>query len=882
MATNPLIGTLAFRRLRPLGGVVLSAALLAGCAAGFQAANPVQVEILVRGTDDFRAHYDYVTWAPAPTLVRIVPRPGADPNATVTIVLTNAAPAEAGRGHVNFATDAAAYKQAIEAGRHDLDRITVTLKADGTPQHIVVAGDFPHYSGRDKDTEIVAHADTPSGPVLGHAALMVRVRRNEDTLTAEERDRFLWALATLRFRKPAAEQQSTYDFLVHIHDIAGFGQPDGPTPGPKNYPDQAHKSAGFLPWHRSFLLEMERSLQQIDPSVTLPYWPIYLAPQGRPGLVFDPGFTGANSTATDPALYVPELPRFSFGNPLYGWNMGSLGPLMRWTNDRTQTAAFNTPDALINDGGSPFRTQYAFLAGSVESNPHNIGHGWAGVWMSNCLISPGDPMFWPFHTYFDWLWAAWQQHYDRFDRSGRDAADYSPNDHYKEGDPISGQIPLGHHLDDTMWPWNQEAQPVPVPVFNSRRPAERVGGKFPPADAAGLWPAAPATPTPADMIDYAGYESAADDLGVGYDSIPWSPKQAKPPVESQAKVSADALAGFLDTRRAPADRLAQLPAIDLAAAAAPARVAAIEAVAKAAGSPPALKAAALDLLGRIDTTAAVETAFRMERDHAGLALRLEIDRIRALRMFATHAVPRRPVATAAAATAAGLDPKLYGTGQNGAPDSDPAMVATMTAALEKFLAKPADPVKILPQDAVAFIAATQLFAGKTSAGPQMAGMTMAGSAAPAATLAVMRKILLAERKPAAEGVDWWQTKALAAIVLARDTELGTAGLIRSLAEDAQAPVLARAIALNALRHQPLDAFAPAAFAIAGNAAEPGEMRAHAIAAIGALLMDRGPSWAPGDLAQLKARLATLPGTGLPPMAVAALQTTERLLALAAG
>jgi hypothetical protein len=872
------------RRARPalrriaVGCALLASAVLAGCAGAAGVSKPVQVEILVRGSDDFRSHYDYVTWAPAPALVRIVPSPGADPNATISVVLTNGGPAEDGKGHVNFASDAASYRQALDEGRAGLDQIALTLPADGAPVRIVVAGDFPHFSGRDKDTVIVAHAGGPSGPELGRATLMVRVRRNEETLTPEERDRFLWALATLRFRRPADEQLATYDFLVHMHDVAGRGFPD-------DYPDQAHKSAGFLAWHRAYLLEIERDLQAIDPSVALPYWPMYLTPGGRPAVVFNASFGGENSTASDPKLYVPEMPRFAFGNPLYGWRMGGLGPVMRWTQDRTKVGNFNKPGDLINDTGKPFRTQYAFLGGSVESNPHNIGHGWSGVWMSNCLISPGDPMFWMFHTYFDWLWASWQQHYDRFDKSGRDPADYSPNDHYVESDPASNQIPLGHHLLDTMWPWNEEVQPEPAGAFNSRRPPVRVGGPFPPAPGAGLWPGSPGKPMPADMIDYAGYESPPDDLGVGYDSIPWSPKQAQPPFPSQSELSAAALGIFLDDKRPDAARLARVSAIDLAEAAEPARVAAIEAVAKSARSRPALKEAALALLERIDTTAALETVARIDRDRADPALRQRIDEIRQLQMFATHSIVGKPAVTVPprAVAATGLNPKLYALGQNNAPDNSEAMVATMTAELDKFLAHPDRTVEILPQDAVAFIVATDLFAGTPNPGRRMAAMAEAEPVFSAdATRTTMRKILRTAPGRAVDGVDWWRTKALAAMVLAKDADPATAGLIRSVILDPRASVPARAIALNALRQQPGETFETAAFGLAGDPAAPAELRAHAIAAIGALVMDRGVDQSAVDLARFSAKLAALPTADLPPEAVAARQTTERLIALAAG
>ena len=35
---------------------------------------------------------------------------------------------------------------------------------------------------------------------------------------------------------------------------------------------EAHGFSAFYPWHRAYLLDLERELQNIDPSVSLPYW----------------------------------------------------------------------------------------------------------------------------------------------------------------------------------------------------------------------------------------------------------------------------------------------------------------------------------------------------------------------------------------------------------------------------------------------------------------------------------------------------------------------------------------------------------------------------------------------------------------------------------
>jgi tyrosinase len=39
-----------------------------------------------------------------------------------------------------------------------------------------------------------------------------------------------------------------------------------------NTSDEAHTYPAFPHWHRSYLLDLERELQQIDPTVALPYW----------------------------------------------------------------------------------------------------------------------------------------------------------------------------------------------------------------------------------------------------------------------------------------------------------------------------------------------------------------------------------------------------------------------------------------------------------------------------------------------------------------------------------------------------------------------------------------------------------------------------------
>ena len=891
----------------------LAALLAAGASFMAQAAELPQVELLIRGSADFRSHYDYVTWAPAPAEIRIVPGTPAPGSTSVTVVLTNAEAAADGRGHVNFAADAAAYKKALDANVPGLDSISLTLPVDGTPRQLVVAGAFPYFSRQDKDAAIVIHQGTAQGPVIGTTRLMVRVRRNEETMSVEERQRFLWALAALRFRKQGNEARSIYDFMVNMHDIGARGFY---FPADTAYPDQEHKAAGFLPWHRAFLLELERDLQQIDPSVTLPYWPMYLTPEGKPAAVFHSDFTGNNEVLGGSDFYVPNLVRFDPGNPLYGWDIGGQGPLMRWSVERTAVAQFSKPGDLIEESrANPRKGRYAFIAGSIESNPHNIGHGWSGIWMSNCSISPSDPMFWPFHTYFDWLWAAWQQHYARLNRDGKDVADYWPNDHYQENGETK-QIPLGHHLYDTMWPWNEEIEPVPDPgkPYNSRRPPLRAGGKFTAAGAPGLWPNTDATPTPGDLIDYGGYADNGDDTGVAYDNIPWSPMQAMPPFpgtgpgtgpgngpgngagNSSGYSAPGALATLLDPGQGAQTRSAAAEHVDLAQASDADKLQALEALAQDAHNPAALRLAALSVLTRVDTPAAVETAYRMQPgDNA--ALREAIEQVRNMQMFANRPLdlPAQPLENVpnnapkfapktARKTAAGgvaLDKALYDGARNGVPDNDRATVATLTEELVRFLADPHGTIRILPQDAAAFIAATNVLATVPTGHAHMAAMhTASAEFSRERTIGVLRTLVAAKPVKVAPQVDWWKAKALAALALAWDSDSASVQAVEALARDPHAPLDARAMALNSLRGNAPERFEELAFALAGDAHADPMLRAHAIAAIGAYATDHGVTLTNEDRARLDAGLERLGRLDLPPQAKSAYASARRLLALA--
>jgi tyrosinase len=90
----------------------------------------------------------------------------------------------------------------------------------------------------------------------------LRVRKNAESLTAAEKERFVGALKTLKQRPSSwSDDVSVYDEFVRWHSNAFLGDV---MPG--------HLAPAFFPWHRMLNQLFEQELQKIDPEVTIPYW----------------------------------------------------------------------------------------------------------------------------------------------------------------------------------------------------------------------------------------------------------------------------------------------------------------------------------------------------------------------------------------------------------------------------------------------------------------------------------------------------------------------------------------------------------------------------------------------------------------------------------
>ena len=191
----------------------------------------MHVEFRIPGADALGRVF--LAWTPVPAEARLVNPTGAAP---VRVTLRSA-----GKARLLFSRKPTRLTKTL----------VLNLPASGAPVRFFVAGQFGFPSFRLGDAVIEARHATLGR--LGKKALTVRVRKDAETLTPAERDRFLAAFATLngggagRFR----------DFR-DMHVSAALGE--------------SHGNVGFLPWHRAYLLDLERELQAIDPSVALHYW----------------------------------------------------------------------------------------------------------------------------------------------------------------------------------------------------------------------------------------------------------------------------------------------------------------------------------------------------------------------------------------------------------------------------------------------------------------------------------------------------------------------------------------------------------------------------------------------------------------------------------
>jgi tyrosinase len=327
-----------------------------------------------------------------------------------------------------------------------------------------------------------------TGSTKGTGDPAMDIRKNAVELLPAERDAFLEAVIRLK-QRPAPggpASASVYDQFVALHGavmaVVAPGLPPGDT---INF---GHWNIGFCPWHRKYLREFERALQKEVPGVTLPYWN-WVDHVGAVTKLFTADFLGALHVGTPqpltssvfrnpvpPAQRPPWWPagatgfrihpalQDGFGNRLARGSVGVSWPPLAPGIDKLENLVVQVPNV------HPLWYFWVSLEqGSQITSPatHNRAHNFVGGHMSQAF-SPNDPVFWLHHANVDRLWASWQEKRRQavpgstFEDHWPPVAQHSPF--------TSGPAPLGHRLNDAMWPWVGTAPGYSVMVAPAVKP----------------------------------------------------------------------------------------------------------------------------------------------------------------------------------------------------------------------------------------------------------------------------------------------------------------------------------------------------------------------------------------------------------------------------
>jgi len=407
----------------------------------------VNVELQINNSVNPSARF--VSWTPSPFRIRVT-----DPSGTTS---TNVSVRISGR---SVANGGAVVLRRNTTGSFS-NSLTLSVPISGTSVSFFVAGRFGRPSVNNEDVTIEART---GNTLVGSVPVMVRIRKNANTLTTGERDRLVAAFAQLN-------NQGTGRFADFRDMHTAVSSP------------QAHGAPAFLPWHRAYLLDLERELQAIDPSVALPYWRF---DQPAPS-IFNLDFFGVSDQL--------GTVQFSASNPLRFWRTDGVQGI----NRRPFFSTSGTPPGLRNETQTlALGSQYSAFR-TMEGNPHGSAHTSFGGSISSVPTAARDPLFFLLHCNVDRLWAKWQRQFSRFNPAQTASYDSNPGN------------PIGHNLPDTMWPWNGITGPP--------RPPTAPGGTL----AASPSVSAPGPqPRVQDCLDYQGSASAVSRMGFDYDDVPFA------------------------------------------------------------------------------------------------------------------------------------------------------------------------------------------------------------------------------------------------------------------------------------------------------------------------------------------------------------------------
>ena len=341
-------------------------------------------------------------------------------------------------------------------------------------------------------------AQTPAATPA--AASGLNVRPNGATLSAEQKRAFVDAVLALKVKpSPWVMGLSTYDTFVMWHRDA-FGCDI----------NAAHMGPAFFPWHRVYLHLFEQQLKEVDPTVSLPYWD-WTTDSATDSYVWQDDYMGGDGSDDDDEAVMTgpfrkgkwELTVFDYNDTVRTpWitrdlGIGGLAPDLPTAEDVEAAQAVPTYDAepwsaqsapadsfrntmegwrdCVEDICDPTAGMAAVCTGDhlLHNRVHlwvagefafaheladpGMSHGATPAALADMILgtmaansAPNDPVFFLHHANIDRLWSVWMER------------------HGQQYLPESGG-PVGHNIDDLMWPYHQIGMEVsPRMVLDSR------------------------------------------------------------------------------------------------------------------------------------------------------------------------------------------------------------------------------------------------------------------------------------------------------------------------------------------------------------------------------------------------------------------------------
>lgn len=258
-------------------------------------------------------------------------------------------------------------------------------------------------------------AATAAAPALSQAQSGPAWRRNVSGMSWDDPDLIAYRNAVGILRSPEALNDLNWGAIASIH--AGVR-------GESRIIGCPHGNWFFLPWHRAYVLMMERIVRQLSgyAGFAMPYWDWNTNPR-VPDAFLEPGTANAPNplNLTEPDRYMTgtmSLPPRIVGNARIETVLNN--PSFRAFASGVPVGDTGEQDSL----DLPTWLEVRGTDGALETNPHNPVHVMVGSGIDENGVaiqrpdgggvmvtgfSPLDPLFWMHHCNIDRLWAIWNR-----------------------------------------------------------------------------------------------------------------------------------------------------------------------------------------------------------------------------------------------------------------------------------------------------------------------------------------------------------------------------------------------------------------------------------------------------------------------------------------